>query len=110
MKKLVDTLRAKDLIFKKIIMIDNKALKTRKKIEIYEAVDFERYYTAIFSLEQKSRFLRKDADVLEVLYERLKILQDHNFKKKILLFKMSFCSKAKAQMKEEGWRLIDASV
>jgi len=110
MKELVDTLRAKDLIYKKLIMIDNKALKTRKQIAVYEAVDFDRYYTAIFSLEQKSRFLRKDAAVIEALYERLKTLQDHNFKKKILLYKMPFCSKAKAQMKEDGWRFIDASI
>ncbi len=110
MKEVVDTLRKKELIYKKFIMIDNKALKTRKKIAVYEAVDFDRYYTAVFVLEQKSRFLRKDASVLETLYERLKVLQDHNFKKKILIYKMPLCSKAKAQMKEEGWRLIDASV
>ena len=110
MKELVDILRSKELIYKKLIMIDNKTLKTRKKIEIYEAVDFNRYYTAVFSLEQKSRFLRKDAVVLETLYERLKVLQEHNFKKKILLYKMPFCSKAKAQLKAEGWRMIDASV
>ncbi len=110
MKEIVDTLRKKELIFKKLHVIDNKALKTRKKIAVYEAVDFDRYYTAIFVLEQKSRFLRKDAAVLEELYERLKVLQEHNFKKKILLFKMPFCSKAKKELKESGWRLINASV
>ncbi len=109
MKELVDTLRAKNLIYKKLIMIDNKTLNTRKKVEIYEAVDFERYYTAIFLLVQKSRFLRKDAELLEMLYERLKTVQDHNFKKRILLYDMPLCSKAKAQMKEDGWRLIDVA-
>jgi len=110
MKELVDTLRAKSLIYNKLIMIETKALKTRKKIAVYQAVDFEKYYTAIFVLEQKSRFLRKDAEVIETLYGRLKVLQDHNFKHKILLYKMPFCSKAQTQMKEAGWRLIDASV
>jgi len=109
MKKIVDKLREKGLIYKKLIMIDNKLLKTRKKIAIYEAVDFERYYTAIFELKQKSRFLRKDAEVLEMLYARLKVLQNHNFKKKILLYDMPFCSKAQMKMKEDGWRLIDVS-
>jgi hypothetical protein len=109
MKEVVDILRKKELIFKKLIMIDKKLLKTRKKIEVYEAVDFERYYSAIFILRQKSRFLRKDVDSLEILYARLKVLQDHNFKKKILLYDMPFCSKAQAQMKEEGWRLIDVT-
>jgi hypothetical protein len=109
MKEIVDKLREKGLIYKKLIMIDNKLLKTRKKIAIYEAVDFERYYTAIFELKQKSRFLRKDVEVLEMLYARLKVLQDHNFKKKILLYDMPFCSKAQMKMKEDGWRLIDVS-
>ena len=109
MKEIVDRLREKDLIYRKLIMIDNKLLKTRKSVAIYEAVDFDRYYTAIFDLKQKSRFLRKDAGVLETLYARLKVKQDHNFKKKILLYDMPFCSHAKAQMKEEGWRLIDVS-
>ena len=109
MKEIVDRLREKDLIYRKLIMIDNKLLKTRKRAAIYEAVDFERYYSAIFDLKQKSRFLRKDAEALETLYTRLKVLQDHNFKKKILLYDMPFCSHAKAQMKEEGWRLIDVS-
>ena len=91
-------------------MIENKALGTRKKIAVYEAVDFERYYAAVFVLRQKSRFLRKDAQVLEGLYETLKRVQDHNFKKKILLYDMPLCSKAKAQMKEAGWRLFDVAV
>lgn len=110
MKTIVDVLRKKELLYKKLLKIDTQELKTRKKVLVYEAVDFERYYTAIFVLKQKSRFLRKDAVLLEILYERLKILQDHNFKKKIFLFDMPFCSKAQAQMKEQGWRLIDASI
>ena len=91
-------------------MIDNKQLQTRKNIAIYEGVDFDRYYTGIFYLVQKSRFLQKDVLVLEALYEKLKLLQDHNFKKKILLFDMPFCSKAKSLMKEQGWRVIDVAV
>ncbi len=110
MKEIVDILRKKALIYKKLIMIDNKLLMTRKKIAVYEAVDFDRYYSAIFVLKQKSRFLRKDAEMIEVLYGRLKILQDHNFKKKLLLYDMPLCSKAQAQMKEQGWRLMHVSL
>ena len=110
MKEIVDLLRKEKLIYTKLHLIDNKRLQTRKKIAIYEGVDFDRYYTGIFHLVQKSRFLQKDALVLEALYEKLKLLQEHNYKKKILLFDMPFCSKAKALMKEEGWRLIDVAV
>jgi len=109
MKEVVDKLRAKGLLYQKLIMIDNKALKTRKKIQVYEAVDFDRYYTAVFYLVQKSRFLRKDAEVLEVLYARLKVLQDHNFKKRVLLYDMPLCSKAKAVLKEQGWSLYNVA-
>ncbi len=109
MKALVEILRVNGRIYKTLRKIDLKNLGTRKKFELYEGVDLKSYYSAIFWVKQKSRFLRKDADIYEGLYEKLKVLQDHNFKYKILIYDMPFCSKAKALMKERGWRLIDAS-
>jgi hypothetical protein len=110
MKELVDILRKNSIIYRKLHKIDNKLLGTRKKIDIYEAVDLNSYYAAVFKFAQKSRFLRKNADELELLYEKLKSLQDHNFKKKVLIYDMPLCSKAKALLKERKWKLIDASV
>lgn len=110
MKAIVNLLLGKNLIYKSLKAIDNKTLGTRKKIEIYEGVDTKSYYAAIFYLVQKSRFLRKNADDLDQLYEKLKIVQDHNFKKKILVYQMPLCSKAKEQMKQNGWILIDAAL
>ncbi len=110
MKTLVNLLLKKNYLYKTLIEIDKKSLGTRKKIDIYEGVDTKRYYAAIFYIEQKSRFLRKNADDLEALYEKLKIVRDHNFKKKILIYHMPLCSKAKVQMKEHGWILIDATI
>ncbi len=81
-------------------------MATRKKVDIYECIDLKDYFVALFVLEQKSRFLKKNASELEVLYERLKYNQDHNYKKKILFYKMPFCSLAQKQMKEAGWKLI----
>ncbi len=109
MNLFVELLLSKNLIFKKLKPIDLKALGTRKKIAIYQGVDLHSNYAAIFYIVQKSRFLRKNADDIESLFEKLKLLQDHNFKKKILLYDMPFCSKAKALMKERGWRLIDVA-
>ena len=109
MNTFVDLLLSKNMIFKKLHPIDLKLLGTRKKIKIYEGVDLHSNYCALFHLVQKSRFLRKNADDLEALFEKLKILQDHNYKKKILLYDMPFCSKAKALMKERGWKLIDVT-
>ena len=110
MKKLVNILLEKNYIYKSLHEIDIKTLGTRKKIKIYEGVDPKSYYTSIFVLNQKSRFLRKNADDLESLYEKLKVVQDHNFKHKLLIYQMPLCSKAKALMKERGWRFINASV
>lgn len=111
MKLLVDTLLKKNYIYRSLKEIDKKSLGTRKKIDIYEGVDTNSYYAAIFNLVQKSRFLRKNADELDKLYEKLKVVQDHNFKKKILIYQMPICSRAKDQMKKNGWILIsNASV
>ncbi len=109
MNKIVELLLKYDMLFKKLEPIDKKALGTRKKIDIYEGVDLKSNYVAIFQLSQKSRFLRKNADELEALLEKLKVLRDHNFKKRLLLYDMPLCSKAKALMKERGWRLIDVA-
>jgi hypothetical protein len=110
MKELVNVLLKKDYIYKSLKEIDKKTLGTRKKIDIYEGVDTNSYYVAIFVLTQKSRFLRKNADDLETLFEKLKEVQDHNFKKKILIYQMPLCSKAKVQLKENSWILINACV
>ncbi len=110
MKELVNVLLKKNYIYKSLKEIDKKALGSRKKIQIYEGVDTDSYYASIFIFVQKSRFLRKNADELEMLFEKLKILQDHNYKKKILIYQMPLCSKAKEQLREEKWILINASV
>jgi len=109
MKDIVDLLLKKNIISKKLNKIDNRLLKTRKKIDIYEGVLLNQNYVSIFVLKQKSRFLRKDIQPLEELYERLIEFVDHNFKTKILVYDMPFCSKAKEELKKSGWRLIDAT-
>jgi len=109
MKSVVDRLLKEDLILKKLELIDNKLLQTRKKIEVYEGVDLKSNYVAIFNLKQKSRFLRKDILPLDLIYENLKTLLDHNFKKKIIIYDMPFCSHAQKELKDDGWRLLDAT-
>ncbi len=109
MKETVEILMKKKLIFKKLTEIDKKDLKTRKKIRVYEGVDLKSYYFAIFLIEQKSRFLRKNVKEIEEIYERLKIIRDHNFKKKIFLHKCPLCSKAKEDLKNLKWKIFDAS-
>ena len=109
MNEIVNLLLKYDMVFKTLHPVDNKALGTRKKVAIYEGVDLDSNYVAIFYLVQKSRFLRKHADELELLLQKLKTMQEHNYKKSVLLYRMPICSKAKALMQERGWRLIDVA-
>ena len=110
MKQLVEQLLRHKFIFKSIKEINKKRLLTTKKINVYEAVDMDGYYIGIFSIKRKSRFLRKNIDDVEKLYEQLKRVQDHNFKKRIILYNMPFCSKAQKELTQKKWILIDASI
>ena len=95
----------KDLIFKKFERVEPKELGSRKKIEIYYALGVDKNYYAIFKLEAKSRFLKKNAEDLITLLGKLIDLKDHNFKKKYLLISSPLCSKAKAFLKDNGFKV-----
>ena len=80
-----------------------KDLGSRKKIEIYVATSVFKDYYAIFLINAKSRFIRKNAEDLIILCEKLAQVQEHNFKKKELLISSPLCSKAKKFLKENKW-------
>ncbi len=109
MKIIVEILEDKKIILKKLDFLDIKLLKTRKKIKLLKGVDTNSNYVAIFVIERNSRFITKDALELEELFKRLVEISGHNYKKKILLFDMPFCSKAKERLKELKWRIIPLS-
>jgi len=93
----------KDILFKEIKEVSVKDLGSRKKIEIYVATSVFKDYYAIFLINAKSRFIRKNAEDLIILCEKLAQLQEHNFKKKELLISSPLCSKAKKFLKENKW-------
>ncbi len=105
MKEIVEFFSKKDIIFKKLESIDIKKLKSRKKIEIYSGIDIKSNYIVIFDLLQKSRFVLKNAKDIEVLFEKLKLLEGHNYKKKFILLHSPLCSKAKKYLQEMRWRV-----
>lgn len=103
MKDLTQYYRKKEILFKDIKKVEPKELGSRKKIEIYSATSADSKYYAIFILEAKSRFLRKNADDLMELCEKLSSFEDHNFKHKELLISSPLCSKAKKYLQENKW-------
>jgi len=105
MKNIVEYLQTKNIIFKSLKEIIPKELGSRKKIHIYVGVDLKGYYTDVMVLEKKSRVLRKEASELMVLHEKLEKYIDSTIKKKYMIIKAPLCSKAKALLEENGWKI-----
>ena len=105
MKKIVEYLQEKHLIFKSLKSITPKELGSRKKIELYLGVDLKEYYAVVMVVEKKSRVLRKEAEELMLLHEKLEKYIDSTIKKKYMIIKAPLCSKAKALLEEHGWKV-----
>ena len=105
MQMVVDSLRQKGKIFKKMQEISPKELRIRNKIKIYKATDMNGYFWAIFAVSQKSRILMKDVHKFEEIYTKLTLYCEHNFKYKILFIDAPLCSKAKKAFKEARWKI-----
>lgn len=105
MKELTHYFTCKNILFKELNTILPKTLGSRKKLEIFTGVGIDSNYYAIFIVDSKSRFIRKNAEDLLELYGKLVDFKEHNFKKKIVLISSPLCSKAKAFLKENGWKV-----
>lgn len=105
MKNLTEYYGKKDILFKEIKEILPKDLSSRKKIVIYIATSIKSYYYAIFIVDSKSRFIKKHAQELCDLCDKLILYSGHNFKQKEVLIKSPLCSKAKEFLKTEGFKV-----
>ena len=105
MKEIVEYLHSKNLIFKSLKEISPKELGSRKKISLYLGVNLKEYYALVMSIEKKSRILRKEANQLMELHEKLEKYIDSKITKKYIIIKAPLCSKAKALLEEHGWKV-----
>ena len=105
MKEMVEYLQKKNLVFKSLKEITPKELGSRKKISLYLGVDLKGYYAVVMEIEKKSRILRKEAQDLMTLHEKLEKYIDSKISKKYMLIKAPLCSKAKALLEEHGWKV-----
>ncbi len=106
MKTLTDKLREAGLIFKSLLPIAPATLGSRKRVGIYRGVDMKGYYAAVFVVEKKSRFVRKDAEAIEALFEALERYSDATIPTKYLLVTAPLCSKAEADLEKRGWHIL----
>lgn len=101
----VDALRKKGKIYKKMQEIAPKELGVRNKIRIYKATDTTGYFWAILAVNQKSRLLMKDVHKFEEIYAKLTLYCEHNFKHKLIFIEAPLCSKAKEAFIMQGWKI-----
>jgi hypothetical protein len=105
MKEIVEYLQQKKIIFKSLKEITPKEIGSRKRIGLYVGVDLKGYYALVMVLEKKSRVLRKEAQELMALHEKIQKYIDSSINKKYILIKAPLCSHAKAMLEENGWKV-----
>ena len=109
MKEVVGFLQQKNIIFKSFKEIMPKEIGSRKRVSLYIGVDLKKYYALVMLLEKKSRVLQKEAKELMALHEKLEKHIDSKINKKYIIIKAPLCSKAKALLEENGWKVWQES-
>ena len=106
MKTIVEQLRIHGILCRKLSEVSPKELGTRKRITLYVGVNLEGYYCSVMVLSKKSRVLRKEAEVLEELHQKMESWKGTRIPKKYIRVDAPLCSKAKAWMEQEGWKFL----
>lgn len=109
MKKVLDFLASKNIVFRSLEKIDLTLLKSRKKIEIYSGVNEKDFYGTVFIVSQKSRFVMKNSAEIIALEYKLEDLQKHSYKFKYLIICSPLCSYAKKHLMDEKWRIFEVN-
>lgn len=107
LKKIVDLLCAKGIILKSLNEVDPAILKSRKKVKIFSGVTDKNYFIVIINIEQKSRFVVKNAKEIADLEKRLEVAKNHIYKKKYIVLNSPLCSRAKDFLIKDNWKILE---
>lgn len=102
---LSELLLKKGLFLKKFKTIQIKKFSKLKSYKIYYGVDKNGYHTLVYVRDAKSKFILKNAQNLQNLHKLIENSEDKIIKKKILFYNSDICSKAKENLKNDGWRI-----
>jgi len=105
MKEIVEKMQAKHLICKTLESLEPKVLGSRKKVGLYVGVDLKKFYCIVMHLCKKSRVLRKEVETLLALHEQMESYKKTKIIKKYIWIQAPLCSKAKALLEENGWKV-----
>jgi len=106
-KNITNILSKKGYIFSTFVAITPKQLGSRKQLNIYSGCDLNNHFISVFVVDQKSRFLVKNAMDLIILQNKLVDLEQHNFKTNILVISSTICSKAVDFLIKNGWKIYN---
>ena len=107
MKQIVEAMNSKNIICKSLEEVAPKVLGSRKKVALYVGVDLKAYYCLVMRVVKKSRVLRKEATELMMLHEKMEKFKDTKITKKYIWIEAPLCSKAKALLEENGWKVMN---
>ena len=107
MKIVTELLGKNGFIFSDFRNITRSSLGTRKQIDIYSGCDTKNHYISVFAVNQKNRFISKDAISLNELKNKLSVLENHNFKVNILIIKHDICGKSIKYLTENNWKIYN---
>ncbi|WP_353662997.1 hypothetical protein [Hydrogenimonas sp. SS33] len=108
MKEILAPLQSRGLLFKRFEPFLLKEIGSRKRLEVYHGVDTQNRYTLVIRLKRKSRVLQKDVREWFDLKQRIEQHLGYPILQNIALIEAPLCSKAKALLESEGWRVVTA--
>ena len=98
-----NNLEKKGMDIHSMVQIEPKKLKSRKKITILDLETEKKSPLSVFAVNQSSRFIRKNANDLLALQEKLQEFTHKQYVKNILYINAPLCSKAKLFLEENNW-------
>lgn len=104
MKEMLEKV-CKSRILTSLEPIPTTLLNTRKKFSIFRGVDLRHFYHLIFSVEQKSRFILKNAQEFIELEQKLELHVGHIYRYKHIIVSAPVCSKALLLLQNSGWKV-----
>jgi len=106
MNIIVNSLQKNGHLFKTLEEVTPKELGIRNKIVIYSAFDIRKKSYAVLHVTQKSRILQANVSVFEDIVRKLSKYIGTPIEFKIIKIDSPLCSKAKAVLEKNGWKLI----
>ncbi|WP_456381612.1 hypothetical protein [Hydrogenimonas sp.] len=104
----MEPLRTGGFLFRRFEPFDLKTIGSRKRISVYHGVDIDDRYTLVFVVKKKSRVLQKEVREWFDIGARIERHYGYRILRNIVLLDAPICSKARALMEAEGWRIVEA--